>query len=237
MLWNKVDLNITLTVASFSSGVPQTSWTLWWMVYLYLFPHMRRQSTAVGASASHRSVDPLSSYWSRTHQNTVRWLRSFGPIRIVAPTQPIRAQIIRRHLMKRSNQDPETLGTTVTNGLCKVHFLMIKTTKYWTIPELTFSFLIVHFLAQESLWLFFQPLIVDSSFCGLKYQWKTGADVLKWPYCSDIILCVLVTCCNIDLCRCFHWQAEDVAITFPPWGETRCSRELLWLMNDFYLIL
>lgn len=202
------------------------------MVYLYLFPHMRRQSMAVGASDSHRSVDPLSSYWPRTHQNTVRWLRSYGPIWIVAQTQPIRAQNLCRRLMKRSNHDPETLGMTV-----KVHFLMIKTTNYWTINELTFSLLIVYFLAQESLWLFFQPLIVDSYFCGLKHQYNTGANVSQRPYWSDIFGFLWWPAAIFIFVNVFTDQAGDVAIVSPPWGETRCSRGLLWLMNDFYLIL
>lgn len=206
------------------------------MVYLYLFPHMRRQSTAVGASDSRRSVAPLSSYWPRTRQNTVRWLRSYGPIWVVAQTQPIRAQRLCRHLMKRSNHYPETLGMTVTNKLCKEHFLMIKTTNCWTIYELTFSLLIVHFffLAQESLWLFFQTLIVDSSFLWLKTPVKTGANVSQRPYWSDIFGFLWWPAAIFIYVNVFTDQAGDVAIVSPPWGETKVFKETF--MIDEWLL-
>ncbi len=142
------------------------------MAYLYLFPHTRRQSTAAGASDSRRSVDPLSSCWPRMHQNTVRWLHSYTPIRITAATQPIRAQRLHRLLTKRSNHDPETLRMTVVNGLCKVHFLLIKQ----LVNELTLSFSIVCFLAQS----------LSASNSWLEYQWRTGVDVSQWPYWSDM---------------------------------------------------
>lgn len=203
------------------------------MVYLYLFRHMRRQSTAVGASDSHRSVDPLSSYWPRTHQNTVRWLRSYGPIWVVA--QPIRAQRLLHHLMKRSNHDPETLGMTVT----KVHFLMIKTANYWTINELTFSLLIVHFFPCTGVLVTF----LSTFYCGFILLWlktpvkKTGANVSQRPYWSDMFGFLWWPAAIFIYVNVFTDQAGDVAIVSPPWGETRCSRGLLWLMNDFYLIM
>lgn len=198
------------------------------MAYLYLFPRTRRQSTAVGVSDSRRSVDPLSSCWPRMHRNTVRCLRSYAPTRITAATQPIRAQRLHRLLTKRSNHDPETLRTTVANGVCKVHFLLIKTTNYWTLTNSPVAFWLFVFLHRSPcdfsfcLWLWIHPF-------WLKYWCRCFAMTLLVRY----VLFSWVTCCNIDYVNVFTDQLEKS----PPWGETRCFKRTFmitgWLLfND-----
>lgn len=179
------------------------------MAYLYLFPRTRRQSTAVGASDSRLSVDPLSSCWPRMHQNTVRWLRSYALIRITAPTQPIRAQRLHLLLTKRSNHDPETPRTTVANGLCKVHFLLIKTTNYWTLMNSPLAFwLFVSLHRNPCNFSFCLCLWIHPSF----FFWLK-MPVKNWCRCfamnGQICLVFLSNVLQYWLCQCFHWPGGD----------------------------
>lgn len=170
-----------------STGDPPISWTSWLTGCPSLFQHTRRRSTAAGVNDFHPSADPLSSCWRRTRRNIVLWHHLYDQISAIAQTQPIRAQRLCHRHTKRSNYNPETVEAILTDGLRKVHFLLIKPTNDSTFN----SPLALWLFSSWHRWQMFACMelkdFLEVSFYGFRGE-VLKTRVLQWMYWSGVDL-------------------------------------------------